>query len=316
MLSLLLSSLLTGCSSDTEERLEQGEPVSFSIEFCKPSTRSTIDNIWPDNTEITVYNGTDKHNYKTGANSSAGTSGAATALTPVSEAFYWTINNPNWQFSAWYPAGTTATTSMTVAEDQSAVSADDYNAYDILYCSPAAAAFKETIPLHFHHQMARVIVIVSSSLTEQKETVTSVAFGGNKLGLTGTITTPSTTGENGTTVWSVEESIKTKSITMRPRAADTDTERYLYAFECMVVPQTYASDTGVVYLTTTGSTDGNRSYTYTSTFDLKAGYQYIYNLVLSEQGTIKLATVQVEDWDDTPVNVDNTATIPDNNYPN
>lgn len=313
VLALLLAVLLAGCSADTDTPQGEPVPVAFSLAFNKPSTRSTLDNIWPDNTEISVSDGTTIYTYKTGANSSAGASGEATELLPVNNAFYWTINDPSLRFSAWYPAATGATGGITVAENQGALAEAAYNAYDLLYSSPIAVAFRETVALKLHHQMARVIVIVSTSLTENKETVTSVSFGGGHLGLTGTITTFSTTGENGSTVWSVAD--EGKSITMRTRPADTDTERYIYAYECMLPPQKNDTKVNLVSVATSGAAEGNRTYNYQSTFDLKAGYLYTYNLVLSEQGTIKLATVRVEDWDGTPVDVDNTATIPDNNYP-
>ena len=328
-LMLLLTLIATGCSFDEvieqQKQQDQRMAVSFAPSFNQVSTRAktTLDNIWPDGTEISISNGLGKtYTYKAET-----ASGEATALVPVTDIIYW--ENPRVKFSAWYPVATVAPTNHSVAADQSAgqhgLDNLAYQKQDLLYCPPEITTFTyqqlTPITLTFHHQLARVIVKVNSSFTEgqypNKEKVESIVFGGGQLGLTGDIT-PSTTGENGTTGWTITDS-KNSSITMRNVSVESEVTDNLYTFECMVLPQKSDSETNLIVVSTSGSVDsdvngGKRTYTYKSAFDLKSGYQYTYNLVVSEQGSITFATVEVEDWETGPTVV-NDATIPDNSYP-
>lgn len=348
MLSLLLATVSAGCSSDVDESHEQRVPVSFSTSFFKVSTtRSTLDNIWPNNFQITISDGTGKtYTYQTADNSSELASGATSSLKPVTDAIYW--DNPTVVFSAWAPAGgTAAPASWTVPADQSILDNSDpdnpkgisdaaYLANDLLYCPPEITTFtfQQSTPIHlqFHHELARIIVRINSSYTEgheetvdevtvtKKEVVENVAFGGNRLALSGTIT-HSTTGANGSTTWALPET-KNLSITkMRPLASLTNASNNVYAFECIVIPQANTTTTdALIDITTSGAEDHThtlvaRTYTYKSAFEFKSGYQYTYDLAISEQGTVTLDRVKVQDWDGTVVAVDNGAVIPANSYP-
>ncbi len=343
-LALLLTAIAMGCTSveTIESRQEAPRPVSFSLQMAPTvATRaaSTLDNLWPSGVAISISNGTNVYNYTTAAESSS--ADVAVALSPVSSIFYWPVDDPTWSFTAWYPATasptstSTAPASITVNADQTtATTSDDvYKSYDLLYCPPTAATFWATVPLVFHHQMARVIVIINSDGTEgheetvsnetvrKKEVVTNVALGGtNRLGLTGSITTFSTDGTNGSTVWNV--ATKDACITkMRPLASHTNATSNLYAFECILPPQKdETADAPLIDITTSGAEDHNhhliaRTYTYKSAFDYKAGYQYTYNLAISEQGTVTLDRVKVEGWDATVVGVSADADYPNNSYP-
>lgn len=337
MLSLLLAMLSVGCSSDIDESQEQRVPVSFSTSFFKVSTtRSTLDNIWPNNFQITISDGTGKtYTYQTADNSSELASGATSSLKPVTDAIYW--DNPSVVFSAWAPAGgSAAPTSWDVPADQRTISDADYLVNDRLYCPPEITpfTFQQSTPIHlqFHHELARIIVRINSSYTEgheetvdevkvtKKEVVENVAFGGNRLALSGTIT-HSTTGVNGTTGWTLSET-KNLSITkMRPLASLTNASNNVYAFECIVIPQANTTTTdALIDITTSGAEDHThtlveRTYTYKSAFEFQSGYQYTYDMAISEQGTVTLDRVKVQDWDGTVVAVDNGAVIPANSYP-
>ena len=343
-LALLLSAIAVGCTSveTIDSRQETPRPVAFSLQTAPTVTTraaSTLDNLWPSATVISISNGTNVYNYQTAAESSS--TDDAVTLSPVSSIFYWPVDDPGWSFSAWYPATasptstSTATASITVNADQTETTTSEatYKSYDLLYCPPTTATFWATVPLVFHHQMARVIVMINSDGTEghdemvgsetvrKKEVVTNVALGGtNRLGLTGTITTFSTTGANGSTVWNV--ATKGACITkMRPLASHTNAASNLYAFECILPPQKdETADAPLIDITTSGAEDHNhqlitRTYTYKSAFDYKAGYQYTYNLAISEQGTVTLDRVKVEGWDATVVGVSADADYPNNSYP-
>lgn len=327
-LMLLLTTVTTGCSLDeVVERRERSKAVSFATEFTRISTRSvsTLDNIWPNASVISISNGLGKtYRYKTAENSSTLSSGEAATLLPVSDVIYW--ENPNVIFSAWYPAGPSAPSSFSVNANQSklngttGISDVDYLSQDLLYCPPEITRFtyqqQEPIALKFHHQLARVIVKVNSSFTEGqnqvKEKVEGITFGGGHLGLSGTIS-PSTTGENGSTGWTITDS-QNSSITMRDVSVASEMSNNLYTFECMVLPQQYNGQADLIIISTSGSVDEtDRTYTYKNSFTLESGYQYTYNLVISEQGSISFATVEVTDWQ-TGTAIENTATIPDSSY--
>ena len=316
MLPLLLALLLSACSADSGiGSAEMGEAVEFSLSFAKAVTRAgdgdnrTVDNLWPAGAQVTISNGTTQNNFTTG--SSPGTSsGVAVSLAPVSEDFIWPTNDPHWSFSAWYPAGNSPAMSQTVIADQNSLEDAYYYAYDILYCPTMAVTFRQKpVTLNFLHQMARVVVIVNSTYTETKETVTEVKFGYGHIALSRNIDALATTNANGQTTW--KDGTQNSTITMRTNTAMTNATSHVYAFECMLPPQASTGDvTNLVQITT----DKPRTYNYTSSFSFQSGYQYTYNLLISEQGVITLATVQVTDWTTgSPVN--NTATIPDSSYP-
>ena len=329
LLIMLLAMLMISCSSDSFDDVQEvNEPVVFSLSFGNTVTRAaTVDNLWPANTQITISNGS-KKTYTTGNNPS-NVSGAATSLTPIGDdAFIWPTTNPSWSFSGWYPAGTIPTTNMTVAADQtiydevtnmSGITDAVYYGYDILYCPPMAVSFRQKpVTLTFLHQMARIVVIVNSSYTETKETVDSVKFGGGNIALSGNITSqPMSSANNGTTTWSV--GTQNQTINMRPIASMTNATSNVYAFECMLPPQSSSNNevTNLVHIssTTKAAEPTKRVYNYKNSFNIQAGYQYTYNLLISEQGVITLATVKVTDWQ-TGAAINNNAVIPDNNYPN
>ena len=348
--SLLLSILLTACSSDVSDEVqEQDEPVAFSMAFCQAATRATtLDNIWPNGSVITISNGTNVYNYRTKSNSADAEAGTMVRLEPASaNYFFWPTTNKNWQFKAWYPATSnptstsTRTSGITVNADQTVYDATDnatgitdaeYLGYDLLYSEyNSTSTYRGTVPLQFHHQMTRVIVQVNSDFTEgheekienvtvrKKEVVDSVFFGGDRLKLTGAITGFSTTGANGSTTWSV--SGNPTSIKMRPLSALSNPENNLYVFECILPPQANAtSDALLITIITSGAEDHEhnlikRTYKYYDSFNLQSGYQYTYDLAISEQGTITLDRVKVDGWNATVVAVDNGSVIPDNSYP-
>lgn len=315
--AILLATWLTACSGDpfVDDSGVAGESVVFSGAFNGIVTRAgTNDNLWPANTEVTISNGTSQINYTTGATPST-TSGAPTSLTAAgSEQFIWPTVNPNWSFSAWYPAGNAVSMSIGVAANQNGLSDDAYHAYDLLYCPPMTVTFRQKpINLVFLHQMARIVVIVNSSYTEKKETVTDVKYGDGHIALSRNINTLTTESANGVTTW--KDGTQNSTIIMRPNTAMTNTSSHVYGFECIVPPQTY--DTKIdhlVNISTTGATKGNRTYYFGDTFDLKSGFQYTYNLLISEQGVITVATVEVTDWT-TGTPISNMATIPNSSYP-
>lgn len=336
LFATLLASAMIACSSDTdigneidENVASVGEPVTFAMAFSNELTRSgtTIDNVWSANKTVTIANNASTavmHDYTTGTTVTTNADGY-TVLTPITDNFIWPINNPNWSFSGWYPAAASAPSGITVAADQSTLTSAEYEDYDLLYCPPTPVTFRQKpVALTFLHQLARVVVIIGSGYTDTKETVTKVEFGGDKVSLKGTISSLGTTlNTNGTTTWNVTAANQTNSITMRANSDMTDATNHTYAFECMLPPQAYKENESVVSVSNlikitsvkkAPEAGVQRTYHYNNTIDMKAGYQYTYNLLISEQGVVTLATVKVTDWiTGSPIN--NDAVYPQNSYP-
>lgn len=308
--TLMLVNLSIACSNSTDElQHKQLMPVSFSLGFDVSVTRTTIfENIWPNNTEITISNGTDQFNYTTSSTSGSASSGEAVSISPADpdDQFYWPVSDPSWKFSAWYPAGDNPTLTMAVVSNQSVKTAtntdgideDTYTRWDILYMPPTSATWRSTAALALKHQLARVIVTVNTTLTEYHETVANIAFGGNRLGLTGT-----GTNTDGQITWTASG---TNSITyMRNRTTEEEKAVNRYVFECLLPPQADNNTTAeLIKISTTGAikegtTDEPepRTYIYKNAFNLLPGYQYTYNLVITEKGKVLLGSVQLSQWD-------------------
>lgn len=292
--SLLMAMLLLGsCAADSDEPTTgQRMPVSFTTGFLTTVTRSTLDNEWTSGTSITVcrLKQTGETADVTFDYTTAAAGQSVTLSRSADDKFYWPASDPTWLFDAWpasygsRPEGKT----LSVAANQSAV---DLSTYDILYAPTVTATYRQTVPLVFYHQPARVKVIVSTSATEGQKAATAVAYGGGALGLTGEITTLNTSAQNGTTTWNIT-STKNQTITMKQTSAD-DTN-HAYAFECVLPPQSGgSSSTELIKITT----DGGTTYTYKNTFNLQSGYLYTYNLVASKRGVLTLSSLQITDWD-------------------
>ena len=196
---VLLPLLLVGCSADgNEPTVEKPVAVTFTTDFARVITRSTLDNEWADGTQIVVCcseTGKDdkKYTYQYDASENKWTA------TSAANKYYWPINDPSWVFSAWPTNDEDAPiTTMTVAANQtvkdettnpSGITEDTYVGYDLLYCPPTSATYRQPVTLNFLHQMARVKVIVNSSNTDTKDQVTSITLGDGHVCLQGHITT-------------------------------------------------------------------------------------------------------------------------------
>lgn len=312
LLPLLISVLpLTGCTSDSDGNEEQGNLVNFSLRMDGTVTRavSTLDNIWPDNTEIAISNANNSYYYSTGSSSSV-SAGVPIMLKPVSSAFHWTATDPGWQFSAWYPTSVTPADGMTVTVgiDQSTGEDAAYLAQDLLYCPPTDAPFRQTVPLTFYHQLCHVRCTINSFNTSN--VVTKVTLGQNNIANTGKITTIGSTGLDApgtTTVWTLEDADKTKTLTMRKNEDLSNPQNYMYTYECILPPQGGGNFNDAMFKI---STDDNKSYSYISSFTFEAGRQYDYSLILSKSGSVIVATVTISNWGITNyLNVD--ADVPD-----
>ena len=317
----LVAAMMTSCSTDSKEIIKaEGKAVEFQMTFgasASVTRATTLDNVWPDNSEVSISNGTNRYVYKTGGGSGTAAAGELVSLSPYSGTFYWPIDNPNWHFSAWYPSYEAPQQNITVNTDQTTAGTPEANylKYDLLYCPPTPAPFWGVVPLTFYHQMARVLVSLNTDATEAKEQVTKVEFGGGRLNLSGSITTLGTTGDGGTTVWSVSPG--TSTITMRDRTVrdgEGKNANNTYLYECMLPPQEVNDfEMSLVKITTSGAEDGVRTYTFKYALQLLAGYQTTYRLMLSEAGVVGIPTVQVMEWGSTE-NLNGTATIPDAGY--
>ena len=324
---LLLMLFAIGCS-DNKETLtgKDGMPVMFSMSF--PSamtvTRSTLDNVWPNSTVISVSNGTATYQYVTPENSASASSGAILPLSPYGDVLLnWPATNPNWSFTAKYPHDWDPAENITVANDQSTANTDItdnvYWAYDKIYAPAVSGYYQTTVPLKFYHQMARVVVVVSTANTALQDVVTSVTFGqGSKdVDVVGSITKLGETGSGATdeskkTVWSTTPATNSY-ITMRKTSIKTEEDSHVYTFECMLPPQSGgAADTDLLTIYTT-TNEAPRKYVYQATYSLEAGCQYNYFITCKESGVIMVNTLTVSGWN-TNVVVSNTAFVPDISY--
>lgn len=347
LLALLTAILPAACSADTVEdsgiagTSAADEPVVFSLELCSGLTRTgvadntTFDNLWPAGKNVYIANSEGAKLYTTGEAPSTSSS-VATSMTPAGDdSFIWPTTDKSWRFSGWYPTAidhAPSDTTVTVNANQSIYDETDnptgttnevYAGYDILYCPSTPVSHRQKpVTLTFLHQLARVVVIINSNYTETKEEVKSVTFGNNKVALTGSVnelgTTPLTNGE---TTWTVTD--QNHTVTMRYNASMSDPDNNVYAFECILPPQSYKESEQVVtvprliQITSEKKSpqSGNRYYHYDHAIDMQAGYQYTYNLLISERGLVTLSTVRVTDWT-TGTAVSGDADIPDNSYPN
>lgn len=332
-LSALLVAILTvACTAgDLTYTAADSDVVAFAPRFNGGVTRSTLDNVWPDETAIKVRrlkteatgDADVTHDYLTSATSSAEAGSTAVTLSPATDAdkFYWPISDPGWKFDAWPTAFHNATTdgpvtAMSVAADQSVYAADNttgitdavYFGYDLLYCLPDATTYRRTVPLAFQHLMARVVVIVNSSNTDAKEQVSNIAFGGGHVGLAGSVDIT----KNPVT-WTLTSGQAGTVSKMRNTTSDAEKSANIYTYECLLPPQSYASSSDIIVITTSGDGTTPRTYKYSNTISLQPGNQYTYSLSISESGKVVLATVQVVPWE--TVSVPNTAAYDANNYP-
>lgn len=340
--SLLLLPLLAGCSG-TDEPLASGEaePVEFVLDFGDGQTRSatTLDNCWPANTHIAVREvGGSVLEYQTPSTDSS--SGAAVSLSSSgSDYFIWPVTSTTKTFRAWYPYSASewgSSYDVSVDADQrvdnielsnisangeitggTAVMSDaTYNGYDMLYCPDITIQYKKRCPLRFYHQMCRVVVNVNSVATINY--VYSVSMGEGNISTTLTLTRAGETGETATdestkAVWGTATDANN---TILMRRTDWAPSRHTAVYECILPPQSGGDfDTALFTLKATTNTKTTSSsdptYKYKDAFELKAGYQYIYNLSLSKSGVISIATVTVSTWGGVAFD-SGDATVPDN----
>ena len=319
--------LLAGCNDAGETLpLEENMPVVFSMEFGS-KTRSTLDNVWPDNTQIAISKGSGNTlSYYTPANASSANSGQAITLTASgSNMLSWPSSDPHWVFSAWYPYSVTAPTGITVANDQGAIDDDTYYGYDIMYSPAVSDIYQATVPLKFYHQMSRVMVVVITDNTPNKESVTSVTFGeGTKdISVSGTFTMGVTGGVAGTAASWTPTTASNSYITMRKTSTSTEEDSHIFRYECMLPPQSGgSSDDILLTIMTTGYIDENdetqtpqaRKYVYKAAYDLQAGYQTNYFITCKDGSVIIIITSSVAGWNSTIQNIGGNATVPDNRY--
>lgn len=321
---VLQLAVLTGCSESAEPLPSaEGMPVVFSMDF-GVKTRSTLDNIWPNNTRIAISKGSgDILSYYTPANSASANSGEAITLSAdASNMLSWPSTNPNWQFTAWYPYAATAPSGITVANDQSTIDNDTYWGYDIMYAPTVSDIYQATVPLKFYHQMARVVVVVNTDNTPYKEQVTSVTFGeGTKdISITGTLTPGVTGGATGTAAVWTPTAATNSYITMRKTSTNAEEESHIYTYECMLPPQSGgSSSTNLLTIKTSGHIDEqegakDRTYVYSASYDLQAGYQTNYYITCKDGSVIIIITSTVAGWNPTTITEQGGATVPDNNY--
>lgn len=319
MATVLLSVITVACSDvSSNEPAGDASAVAFSPRLHAPVTRSTLDNSWTTGQTIRITNGTDTYDYSYDAGTDT--------WTAVGSKFYWPINNPSWDFEAW-PAdyGEAPKTEMTVKANQTANTTDtendgiteaSYEDYDLLYCPPTSATYRQPVTLSFLHQMARVVVILNTNNTEEQDEVTKIELGNSHIGLKGSIATQATTSANAT--WTLDNSsaYTGKTITMRNRTTADEKKRNVYTFECMLPPQRYDTSAKLLSITTDykdGGTTKHHTFSYTATFNYQSGNVYTYDLAASAAGKIILLNMQVQPWEAVE-NIDNTA-VYDNVYP-
>lgn len=316
-----------------------GLPVVFSASMQESITRSsTLDNEWTSAMHVAVRNTTNNQvlDYVVQSDQTTlrpATMGTVSGSNPwwsaaqAATTFWWPASTQSLTFDAWCVNGGAYSSaqpeSFTVAVDQNTQSADDYQKQDVLYAPAVETAWKQTVPLVFYHQMARVVVTVNSSLTEGAQSVTGVTFGSNNMFRTGSISNWGYTGTQATisgnaTAWDRNSLANPSTIVMRNTASDATNK--VFTYECLLPPQSGGNEsTALITITTTPSATATAvernsdTYTLKQAYDMKAGYLYDYNIAVSEKGKVSITTVMVYDWSSTE-NVAGTATVPNAGY--
>ncbi len=302
----LTAMLAAGCTEDATLAVPDGPvPVAFMTGINHAATRATTtrDNVWDGTEQIAVSDATGgiTKNYQP---ESAGTS---VALKPIdtSNTIYWPIDKGSRTFEAWYPYNSgTRPSAWTVESDQSAVTDDAYNAYDLLYASSGTVANGSTVTLNFYHQMAHVIVYIRGLAWTAQE-ISNIQFGNGNVAVTGTVTM-GTTGNSPTASWSVAAADQTNTVTLR-NLANTLT------YECLLPPQTGGSALTplLVFNTTTdqatyeaskldnedawSASMASKAYSYNAPIALEAGKEYSFFIRLERVGMSVASTIT--DWD-------------------
>lgn len=310
---VLLALLLSACSSNGEQdSFLLPEPVDFSMEFGNSQTRAntTLDNVWPSQAEVAVYDNTHILKYKTPTYQdpeNAPASEASVSLQGVSEKFFWPTDGQSKFFSAWYPYTSTVPElplTVTVAEDQTTTGIpenSDYYNYDKLYSPAKLFGFRKRVSLKFYHQMCRIVVNVNAIATQG--IVNSIALGNGNIKLSGEITTLGETGDGATGTKTVWDNLSgSATIKMRKDTERSSETTRMYTFECILPPQSGGDfETQLLYISgsaynKTSLSQEAKNYRYSAEYDWKAGYQYNYNMSLTKEGALTVSTVTVKNW--------------------
>ena len=281
--------LFSACSNDEKE---QGRTaVQFQTGGKTAMTRAdaytTRDNMWNMGDQIAVYDVTDTENlvikqYQTASD------GISVPLQPTTtDQFFWNIGQTDMKF---------------VARDQRSSNITDevYNGYDLLFAPDEQTESGSAVTLDFYHQMVHIIVNIPA-LPPLKEgdpadkvyVVDDITFGGEKtatlsLGLTGTIsmgTTGLTNDDDNTCCWTnVNSGGATGPVYLRKIAARI--------FECILPPQSNAGGSGEIELLVFYTNVRDDPYHYrVSSYNLKPGYEYTYNISIERIGLTVTSTV-------------------------
>ena len=331
---LLLLPLLTTACSDSDESLfmEQSEPVEFDVALGS-ATRAgtTLDDVWPSGATVAICTGTTTKSYQTSG------SGSTVNLIPSgSDSFIWAVDGNAMVYKGWYPFSESELSTLTVEADQrvddiaitsiatdgtltagnTVLSDQGYLSLDKLYAPAVTVPYKRRASLMFYHQLCRVVVNVNSAATNNF--VWSVTMGDNNLNTSSEYSRLGKTGETATdnntkSLWTTTSG--SEVIKMRRTAYDKSLHTATY--ECILPPQSGGDyDHALFTLKTTKykSTTDDPTFIYKDAFDLQAGYQYTYNLLLSRTGALTIATVTVSNW--SSVVFDNgDANVPDDVTP-
>lgn len=314
--------VFTSCKGDEEDThlLADGTyPMAFTAAvegLTAPGTMAGSGG-WTGGEEVAVKVDNEVKKYRVAGN------GELSIANSSDKPFFWQTTKETKQISAWW-CGTEYNeelpSSWTVQTDQSKTepgnTRDNYQRSDFLYAPKVGIKFeeRETKPLKFYHQTARVVInIVNSEAVTAAEAIQSVVIGDNNLALSGSFTPPS---GNDAKVGTWNGSGDLGSII--PKTETIATGNYFSTYSALVIPQNMKEKKFIAITVKDNKHGGTNTFYYTPTGDeanLQSGNEYKYDITVKyDYLVVSISSCQWES--NTPeeeINGNPQITTPDSN---
>lgn len=292
--------VFTSCQGDEEDThlLADGTyPMAFTAAVEGLTAPGTMagNGGWTGGEEVAVKVGNEVKRYRVAGN------GELSIANSSDKPFFWQTAKETKLISAWW-CGTEYNeelpSSWAVQADQSKTepgnTRDNYQRSDFLYAPEVGIKFeeRETTPLKFYHQTARVVInIVNSEAVTAAEAIQSVVIGDNNLALSGSFTPPS---GNDAKVGTWNGSYDLGSIIPKKETIATG---YLSTYSALVIPQNMEGKKFIA-ITVNDNGYGTNTFYYTPTgneANLQSGNEYSYDITV-KHGYLEVANDKSGTW--------------------
>lgn len=265
---------VVGCKVENTDLPDGTYPLTFTGTIEQLATKASTSGTWDGSERVAVLSmsGADAgvvKNYATDAN----------GLMNSSDPFFWKNKKETKDVSAWYcgdgstaagGSNSTSVSSWTVMADQSG---DGYSKSDFLYAT-GVCEFEGNNSLVFYHQISRVVInILNDGTLKDASEIGSVIIGDRNVALNASFIAPAKGNQTGE--WTAEE--YNGEITPGAMAAS---EGSLASYQALLIPQDMDEKPFISINLSNGSV-----LTYTPSegeADLQAGFQYTYNVKVSD----------------------------------